>query len=66
MAQNDTLLKLSDNAFDRLYVSILTSAIGEGAREVAACASKRQANRVMDAAIEYVRRLMADGPRREG
>jgi AcrR family transcriptional regulator len=62
IVQNDTLLRLSENSFDRLYASILTSLIGEGAREVAAAANRRQANKVIDAVIEYVRRLMADGP----
>src|SRR6204780_2269750 len=33
IVQNDTLLRLSENSFDRLYASILTSLIGEGARE---------------------------------
>jgi AcrR family transcriptional regulator len=62
VVQNDTLLKLSENSFDRLYASILTSLIGEGAREVAAATTRRQANKVIDAVIEYARRLMADGP----
>jgi hypothetical protein len=62
IVQNDTLLKLSENSFDRLYASILTSLIGEGAREVAASSTRRQANKVIDAVLEYVRRLMADGP----
>ena len=62
ISQNDTLLKLSENSFDRLYTSILTSLIAEGAREVAAAGNRRQANKVIDAVIEYVRRLMAEGP----
>jgi len=62
IVQNDTLLKLSENSFDRLYASILTSLIGDGAREVATAANRRQANKVSDAVIEYARRLMADGP----
>jgi AcrR family transcriptional regulator len=62
IVQNDQLLKLSENSFDRLYASILTSLIGEGAREVAAAGNRRQANKVIDAVIEYVRRLMLDGP----
>ena len=62
IVQNDTLLQLSENAFDRLYASILTSIIGDGAREVAAAGTRRQANKVIDAVMEYVRRLMADGP----
>ena len=59
---NDTLLRLSENSFDRLYATILTTLIGEGAREVATAASRRQANKVIEAVIEYVRRLMAEGP----
>jgi AcrR family transcriptional regulator len=62
MVQNDTLLRLSESSFNRLYASILTALIGEGAREVAAAASRRQANKVIDAVLEYVRRLMAEGP----
>jgi AcrR family transcriptional regulator len=62
ISQNDTLLKLSENSFDRLYTSILTSLIGEGAREVAAASNRRQANKVIDAVIDYVRRLMTAGP----
>jgi len=46
IVQNDTLLRL----------------IGEGAREVAAAGNRRQANKVIDAVIEYVHRLMAEGP----
>jgi AcrR family transcriptional regulator len=62
IVQNDTLLKLSENSFDRLYASILTSLIGEGAREVATATTRRQANKIIDAVLEYVRRLMTDGP----
>src|ERR1700760_3264226 len=60
--QNDTLLELSDTSFDRLYAVILTSLSGEGGREVAAAKTKRQANRIIDAVIEYARRLMTGGP----
>ena len=62
IVQNDTLLRLSENSFDRLYATILTSIIGEGAREVAAASNRRQANKIIDAVIEYMRRLMTDGP----
>src|SRR5580698_879870 len=62
LVQNDTLLRLGDTSFDRLYVTSLTSLIGEGSREVAAAANRRQANKIIDATIEYVRRLMTDGP----
>jgi AcrR family transcriptional regulator len=60
--QNDVLLRLADTSFDRLYAAVLTSLIGEGAREVAAAKSRRHANRVIDAVIAYARRLMNGGP----
>ena len=62
IGQNDALLRLSDTSFDRLYATILTSLIGEGGREVATARTRRQATKVIDAVIEYVRRLMAGGP----
>lgn len=62
IGQNDTLLRLSDTSFDRLYAVILTSLSGAGGREVAAARTKRQANRIIDAVIEYARRLMTGGP----
>jgi AcrR family transcriptional regulator len=61
IGQNDALLRLPDTALDRLYAAILTSLIGEGAREVAMAKTRRQANRVIDAVIEYSRRLMNGG-----
>ena len=64
IGQNDTLLRLPDTSLDRLYAAILTAVIGEGAREVAASKTRRQANRVIDAVIQYVRRLMAAGTAR--
>jgi AcrR family transcriptional regulator len=60
--QNDALLKLADTSLDRLYAAVLTSVIGEGGREVAAARSRAQADQIIDAVIEYARRLMADGP----
>jgi len=62
--QNDTLLRLTDTSADRLYAAILTSLIGEGAREVAAARTKVQAGRVIDAVLEYASRLMTGGPYR--
>jgi AcrR family transcriptional regulator len=64
IGQNDALLRLPDTSFDRLYTAILTAVIGEGAREVAAAKTRRQANLIIDAVIEYVRRLMAEGTAR--
>jgi AcrR family transcriptional regulator len=62
LGQNDALLRLSDTSFDRLYVTILTTLIGEGSREVAVARNRRQAGQVIDAVIEYVRLLMTGGP----
>jgi AcrR family transcriptional regulator len=62
LGQNGHLLRLSDTSFNRLYATILTSLIGEGARELAAAKTRRQANKIIGAVLEYVRRLMADGP----
>jgi len=62
IGQNDALLRLSDTSFDRLYAVVLTALIGEGSRAVAAARTRRQANEVVDAALKYVRRLMAGGP----
>ena len=61
VAQNDALLGLPDTSLDRLYAAVLTSLIGEGAREVAAARNRRQANGIIDAVIGYARRLMAEG-----
>jgi len=60
--QNDSLLKLPDTSLDRLYAAVLTSLIGEGSREVAAARSRAQAMLIIDAVIEYARRLMTGGP----
>jgi AcrR family transcriptional regulator len=62
ISQNDALLRLADTSLDRLYAAILTSLIGEGAREVAASRSRRQASQIIDAVIEYAQRVMASGP----
>jgi len=62
IGQNDSLLRLTDRPEDRVYAAILTSLIGEGAYEVAAARTRRQADKIIDAVTEYARRLMADGP----
>jgi AcrR family transcriptional regulator len=64
ISQNDALLRLSDVPVDRVYAAILTSLIGEGAHEVAAAGTRRQADKITDAVLEYARRLTADGPLR--
>ncbi len=66
ISQNDALLRLADTSLDRLYAAILTSLIGEGAREVAAARTRRQASEIIDAVLEYARRTMAGGPAKPG
>jgi AcrR family transcriptional regulator len=66
ISQNDALLRLADTSPDRLYATILTSVIGDGGREVAACKTRRQANVIIDAVIAYARRVMAGGPWKPG
>ncbi len=66
VAQNDVLLGLPDAPFDRLYATMLTGLIGEGARQVATAPNRRQANQVIEAILEYARRLLAPGPWRPG
>ena len=61
IGQNDSLLHLTDVPEDRVYAAILTSLIGEGSYEVAGAGSRRQAESIIDAVIEYARRLMAGG-----
>jgi hypothetical protein len=62
IGQTDTLLKLTDTSLNRLYATILTSLIAEGAREVAAARTRAQANQIIEAVLEYARRLMTGGP----
>jgi AcrR family transcriptional regulator len=66
LGQNDALLKLPDTALDRLYAAVLTSLIGEGAREVAMARTRRQASQIIDAVLEYARRLMTGGAWKPG
>jgi len=66
ISQNDALLRLPDTSLDRLYAAILTSLIGEGAREVAAARSRRQADMIIEAVIEYASRVMAGGAWKPG
>ena len=66
VAQNDVLLGLPDTALDRLYAAMLTSLIGEGARQVASAPNRRQAHRALEAVLEYARRLLVAGPTHPG
>ena len=62
VAQNDVLLGLPDTPEDRLYAAMLTSLVGEGARQVASAPNRRQANRTIEAVLEYARHLLTAGP----
>jgi AcrR family transcriptional regulator len=62
VAQNDVLLALPDTPLDRVYAAMLTSLIGEGARQVASAPNRRQANRTIEAVLQYARRLLLAGP----
>jgi AcrR family transcriptional regulator len=61
-ARNDVLLGLSDSPRDRLYAAMLTSLVGEGARQVASAPNRRHAHETIEAVLEYARRLLAGGP----
>src|SRR5262249_13714760 len=62
VGQNAALVRPPDPALDRLYAASLPPLTGGGARGVAASRTRRQANAVIDAVIEYARRAMAGGP----
>lgn len=55
--QNAVLLGAGTDPVDRVTVTILTTVIGEAAREVAACETKAEADTVAAAAIRLIRRL---------
>jgi AcrR family transcriptional regulator len=55
--QNGVLLGAGFDPVDRLTVAVLTTIIGEAGREIATCSSKRQANKITEAAVVLIRRL---------
>ncbi|OON72756.1 TetR/AcrR family transcriptional regulator [Streptomyces tsukubensis] len=55
--QNGVLLGAGSDSVDRLMVAVLTTIIGEAGREIATSPSKRQANKITEAAIVLIRRL---------
>ncbi|MFF1360954.1 TetR/AcrR family transcriptional regulator [Streptomyces sp. NPDC058297] len=55
--QNGVLLGAGIDSVDRLTVAVLTTIIGEAGREIATCSTKRQANKITEAAIVLIRRL---------
>jgi AcrR family transcriptional regulator len=55
--QNAVLLGAGADPVDRVTVAVLTTVIGETAREVAACETKAEADTVTAAALRLIRRL---------
>ena len=55
--QNAVLLGAGADPVDRVTVAVLTTVIGETAREVAACETKTEADTVTAAALRLIRRL---------
>ena len=55
--QNAVLLGAGADPVDRMTVAILTTIIGEAAREIAASSSREEANALADAAVTLIRRL---------
>jgi AcrR family transcriptional regulator len=57
LRQNSLLLQARDDAVGRMNVAVLTTVIGEAAREVMACRTRREAEAVADAAVAMIERL---------
>lgn len=55
--QNAVLLGAGSDPVERVTVAVLTTVIGEAAREAAACETKAEADTVGEAAIRLIRRL---------
>jgi AcrR family transcriptional regulator len=55
--QNAVLLGAGTDPVDRLTVAVLTTVIGEAGREIATCATRREADKITEAAIGLIRRL---------
>lgn len=55
--QNAVLLGAEDSPVDRVIVIILTTVIGETAREVVSCDSRKEAQAVIDAMMRFLERL---------
>ena len=62
IGQNDALLRCPTPPLDRLYAADAHLADRRGRPRGGLGPNRRQANRIIDAVIEYARRLMAGGP----
>ena len=59
LRQNTILLEAADDPVGRLTVSVLTAIVGEANREVMACRTRKEADRVIDATAAMIERLGA-------
>jgi AcrR family transcriptional regulator len=57
LRQNSLLLRARDDAIGRVTVSVLTTVIGEAGREVMASRTRKEAEAIVDAAVEMIERL---------
>ncbi|WP_081788719.1 TetR/AcrR family transcriptional regulator [Candidatus Blastococcus massiliensis] len=57
LRQNSLLLQAPDDAIGRVSVAVLTTVIGEAGREVMASRTRREAEAIVDAAVEMIERL---------
>ena len=57
LRKNSLLLHARDDAIGRVTVSVLTTVIGEAGREVMASRTRREAEAIVDAAVEMIERL---------
>lgn len=55
--QNAVLLRAEDSPVDRVIVIILTTVIGETAREVVSCGTEEEAHAVIDSMMGFLERL---------
>jgi AcrR family transcriptional regulator len=55
--QNSQLLDAKDDAVGRMRVSIMTAVIGDAAREISSCDSRREAKAMIEASLIFLRRL---------
>jgi AcrR family transcriptional regulator len=55
--KNAVLLNVGTSPTERMLVAVFTSIIGEAAREIIVCNSKREANKIAEAALRLTARL---------
>ena len=55
--QNSTLMAVEDTPLNRVRVSVLTSIVGDGAREIILLESADEVSQIIDATMEFIRRV---------